>query len=135
MASSCWNQTLADCLNGHEQHVVLLENDDEVSMTCHEEHVLLRVQLTNPSLEKYPLPSWYRLGQFSLAHFQGALALAPATGHLWLLLSLPRDCSQDQLLKSLEALLNQRDTWRSVIARLARPGHKFQPISLRKLPY
>lgn len=134
MSSSSWHQTLFDCLRGREQQVLLLEENDEVNMYRDEQHVLLRVQLTEPHLE-IPLQSWSRLGQSSLAHFQGALALAPTTGYLWLQQSLPRDCSQEHMLKSLEALLNQRDTWRSVVARLTRPERKFQPTSLRKLPH
>ncbi|KAA6176031.1 type III secretion protein [Pseudomonas sp. MPR-R5A] len=135
MVSSSCQQKLADCLAGREQHVLLFEQDDEVSVQCSEHRVLLGVQLTHSRLEHYSLQSWHRLGQSSLAHFQGALALAPATGHLWLLQGLPRDCSQEHLLKSLEALFNQRDTWRSVVARLARPGPPSRSLSLRKLPY
>lgn len=122
-------------MNRREQQVQLFEQDDEISLHCHEHQVLLRVQLTHPGLETYPLQAWQRLGQASLAHFTGALALSPVTGHLWLVQSLARDISQEHLLSALEALLNQRDTWRRVVARLARPGRKFQAIPLRKPLY
>lgn len=119
-------------MNGRQPQVQLFEQGDEISLHCHEHQVLLRVQLTHPALEPYPLQAWQRLGQASLVHFQGALALSPVTGHLWLVQGLPRDCPQDHLLSALEALLNQRDTWRRVVARLARPGRKLQAIPLRK---
>lgn len=134
MSSSDWQQTLTDCLSGHQQTVLLFEQDDEVNVQCDEQRVVLRAQLTPADLE-FPLQSWCLLGQSSLAHFQGALALAPATGHLWLVQCLPGQCSQKHLLKSLEVLLNQRDTWRSVTARLRKAGRKFQPTSLRQLPH
>lgn len=133
MSSSDWQQTLADCLSGRAHDVRLFEHEDEVNVQCCEQRVVLRVQLTNPHTN-VPLNAWCRLGHSSLAQFQGALALAPTTGHLWLLQCLPRDCTHEHLLKSLEALLNQRDTWRSVIARLTTTGRKFWPTSLRKLP-
>lgn len=132
-APSSWLEPLVDCLNGHEQQARLYESDDELSLHRHEFHLLLRIQLTHPGLQTYPLQAWQRLGHASLAHFKGALALCPVTGHLWLVQSLPRDCSQDHLLNALEALLNQRDTWRCVIARQAKPGRKFQAIALRQL--
>lgn len=134
MSSSDWQQKLTDCLSGREPHMVLLEQEDEVNVHCYEQRLLLRVQLTNPYLTT-PLQRWCYLGHSSLAHFQGALALAPATGHLWLVQCLPRESSQEQLLKSLEALLNQRDTWRSVTARLTKAGRPLRPTSLRKLPH
>jgi hypothetical protein len=122
---------LVDCLNGHQQQARLSENDDELSLHCHEDHLVLRIQLTRPGLDNHPLQAWQRLGQASLAHFKGALALCPLTGHLWLVQGLPRNCRQDQLLNALEALLNQRDTWRCVIARHARPERKLQAAALR----
>ncbi|WP_256344420.1 type III secretion protein [Pseudomonas sp. F8002] len=127
-----WHSTLIDCLNGHQPQARLYENDDELSLQCHENHLLLRIQLTRPGLTTYPLQAWLRLGGASLAHFAGALAICPRTGHLWLVQGLPRGCSQDQLLNALEALLNQRDTWRSVIARQAKPARKCQATVLRK---
>lgn len=123
---------MLNCLSGHQPQARLHENDDELSLHRDESHLLLRIQLTRPGLETYPLQAWQRLGHASLAHFRGALALCPVTGQLWLVQALPRDCSRNQLLNALEALLNQRDTWRGVVARQARPGRKFQAITLRK---
>lgn len=123
---------MTDCLNGPQRPVQLYEQDDEISLYCHEHQILLRVQLSHPGLETYPLQAWQRLGQASLAHFKGALALSPVTGQLWLVQGLARDYSQEHLLSAIEALLNQRDAWRCVVARLARPGRKLQAIALRK---
>ncbi len=126
---------MVDCLNGHQPQAQLYENNHALSLHCDEDYLLLRIQLTHAGLDTYPLQAWQCLGQASLAHFKGALALCPLTGHLWLVQSLPRDCSQEHLLSTLEALLNQRDTWRCVVARLARPGRKLQAIPLRKPLY
>lgn len=119
-------------MNGRRQQAHLSEDDDQVSLLCYEHAVLLRVQLTHPGLQPHRLQAWQRIGQASLAHFKGALALSPDTGHLWLVQGLPRNSSQDQVLTSLEALLNQRDTWRGVVARLATPRRTVQAIALRK---
>ncbi|SDO66167.1 hypothetical protein [Pseudomonas azotoformans] len=127
-----WRSALLDCLNGHQSNARLYENDDELSLNCHENHLLLRIQLTRPGLTSYPLQAWLRLGGPSLAHFKGTLALCPSTGHLWLMQGLSRGCSLDQLLNALEALLNQRDTWRRVVARQAKPARKSHATALRK---
>ena len=103
---------MLNCLSGHQPQARLHENDDELSLHRDESHLLLRIQLTRPGLETYPLQAWQRLGHASLAHFRGALALCPVTGQLWLVQALPRDCSRNQR-DALEALLNQRDTWRA----------------------
>lgn len=131
IAPDNWSQQLADCLNGRQQQVLVFEKDDAISLHCNKHQLLLHVQLTRTRFDIYPLQAWLRLGQASLAHFDGALALSPVTGDLWLVQGLPRDSSQSQVLSTLEALLNQRDTWRSLVARLARPGRKLQAIALR----
>ncbi|TFY86973.1 type III secretion protein [Pseudomonas kairouanensis] len=119
-------------MDGRQPHVQLFEQDDELSLQCHELQVVLRVQLTHPGLDIYPMQAWQRLGQASLAHFKGALALSPVTGQLWLVQGLARDCSLNHLMSALEALLNQRDTWRCIVARLAKPAHTRQALALRK---
>lgn len=131
-APSDWLQPIADCLEGRTPHIRLFEKDDELSVQCHEHQVVLRVQLTRAGLDTYPLQAWLRLGQASLMHFKGALALSPVTGHFWLVQGLARDCSLDHLLNALQALLNQRDTWRRIVARQATPGRTRQAIALRK---
>ncbi|MCF5721596.1 type III secretion protein [Pseudomonas syringae] len=123
---------MLDCLHGHQPQAQLYENDDELSLHCHDSHLLLRIQLTHPDLETYSVQAWLRLGLASLAHFKGSLARCPVTGHLWLVQCLPRDCSQSHLLNALEALLNQRDTWRRIVARQTKPGRMFQASTLRK---
>lgn len=131
MASRELNELLTNWLAGRERQFTLFENNDEIDLRRDEQHLLLSVQLTHQHLNKAPLEIWMRLAQSSLKHFQGALAAAPANGHLWLLQRLSGKCTQDHLLASLEALLNQRDTWRATIERLARPGLKLNPTSLR----
>jgi len=135
MESSNWNELLDSCLSGPNTQITLFEENNEINVSRHEQGVLLSVQLTCQNFDQKTLENWVRLGQASLNHSQGALALAPSSGHLWLLQRLPRDCGQPQLLASLEALLNQRDTWRSMVERLARPAMKFNPTSLRPQRY
>jgi hypothetical protein len=76
-----------------------------------------------------------RLGAASLNHFQGALAQKADTGALWLVQSLRGGQGETRVLKCLEQLLNQRDTWRAAIKRLVRPSQNFKPTSLRSLPF
>jgi len=135
MESSNWDEQLVNYLNGREYQITLFEENDEINLRRFEHSLLLSIQLTRQNLGPKALETWTRLGQASLEHFRGALALEPAGGHLWLLQRLPRDCGQPQLLASLEALLNQRDTWRSLVERLARPALNFNPTSLRPQPY
>ena len=134
MASSELNALLKSWLAGRERQFTLFEDNDEIDLRRNEQHLLLSVQLTHQHLNKASLELWMRLAQSSLKHFQGALAAAPTNGHLWLLQRLPGQCTQDHLLASLETLLNQRDTWRATIERLARPGMKLNPTSLRAQP-
>ncbi|QHF42940.1 hypothetical protein PspS35_03730 [Pseudomonas sp. S35] len=111
-----------------------MEGDDHINVRSSEHGVLLCVQLTRDCPDPRSLGTWLRIGQSSLLHFAGALAQAPACGRLWLLQHLPHTCSQAEVLATLEALLNQRDTWRRVAKRLVMPASKLYVTSLRSLP-
>ncbi|MTD19943.1 type III secretion protein [Pseudomonas sp. CCM 7891] len=120
-------------LGTREEQITLLEDNDEIILRRHAGVLLLNVQLTHDRLDKSLLQTWMRLGGASLNHFQGALTQAPASGALWLTQCLPGRPGETQLLGCLESLLNQRDTWRAIVARLARPVQKLHPTSLRSL--
>lgn len=116
-------------------HLTLHEENSTISLQRHTEALLLSAQLTEHPPSNSQLQTWMRMGGSSLNHFQGALAIAPENGALWLLQALPPDCSTAQLLAGLESLLNQRDIWRSVAARLARPAHSIIPRPLGQRSY
>lgn len=128
-------ELLCNWLNSRTEELILFEDDDEIILSRGSDTLLLRVQLTSSRPDKSHLHTWMRLGNASLSHFQGALAQAPATGVLWLVQCLPHSAGEKHLLDSLEALLNQRDTWRAMITRLTKPTPRFQPTSLRSLPH
>lgn len=115
--------------------MLVLENDDEIILKRHGGALLICVQLTSCRPDHAALQGWLRLGAISLNHFQGSLAQAPNSGALWLVQCVRNDPNETSLLNGLEALLNQRDTWRSTVARLALPAHKSKPTSLRSLSY
>lgn len=121
-------------LNSHAKELRLFENNDEIRLRHHSNTVLLSVQLTQHPPDKALLQTCMRLGGVSLDHFQGALAQVPASGELLLIHCLHDGQDEKRLLGCLESLLNQRDTWRSVAARLARTSQNFTPSSLRSLP-
>lgn len=126
---------ITNWLNSRAEELRLIEDHDEILLRQGSNTLLLQVQLTRDRPDKSHLNTWMHLGNASLSHFQGALAQAPATGALWLTQCLQESTSEKPLLDSLEALLNQRDTWRAMIARLAKQGPRFQPTSLRSLPH
>jgi hypothetical protein len=121
-------------LDGHEEQLSLFEDNDEIILRRHMKTLLVSVQLTHDRVDNSLLETWMRLGGASLSHFQGALAQAPVDGALWLIQGLREGLGEKHLLDCLEALLNQRDTWRAMVTHLARPALKFNPTSLRPLP-
>ncbi|MBN2990518.1 CesT family type III secretion system chaperone [Pseudomonas cedrina subsp. fulgida] len=131
MEPSNWIKALEHAFNRAETQLTLFQDNDEIHLQRHEHGWLLRVQLTHEPASSSTLQMWLRLGQASLEHFQGALALAPFSGHLWLLERIPKSVDQTPLLASLEALLNQRDRWRAVATRIAKPVWKSKTNSLR----
>ncbi|QLG91343.1 type III secretion protein [Pseudomonas yamanorum] len=122
-------------LSSDKQQITLCEGDDEITLKRQGDAVVLGAQLTSTRSDNTTLQNWLHLSAASLNHFQGALAQAPASGALWLIHCLRGEYSERHLLKCLEALLNQRDTWRAMAARLAKPTQKFTPTSLRSLPH
>ncbi|AMW85848.1 type III secretion protein [Pseudomonas sp. TH34] len=122
-------------VNGTEGQLRLFEDDDEIIFQRISNTVQLSVQLTQSRPDTLRLQTLMRLGGASLNHFHGALALEPASGVLWLVQCLREGADEKRLLGCLEALLNQRDTWRAIVARLAAPTRKPMPTSLRSLPY
>jgi hypothetical protein len=128
-------EVLIHWLSSHKEQIYLFEDDDEIILRRQAGAMLLSVQLTRHRPDNSLLGNWLRPGLASLNHFQGALAQAPASGALWLLQRVPGNHCSERLLADLESLLNQRDTWRAIVARLAAPTRKPVPTSLRSLPY
>lgn len=124
-----------DWLNSREEQLSVFEGDDEIILKRQAKTLLLGAQLTSAVADSAALYSWMRLGAASLNHFQGALAQKPDTGALWLIQNLRGAGDEADLCDSLQALLNQRDTWRATAARLVRPALNLKPTSLRSRPY
>ena len=133
-AFSKLKDVLVHWLSSQKEQINLFEDDDEIILRRQAGAMLLSVQLTQHRPDNALLGNWIRPGHASLSHFQGALAQAPASGALWLLQRVPGDPGSERLLADLESLLNQRDTWRAIVARLATPTRKPIPTSLRSLP-
>ncbi|MGR3967137.1 type III secretion protein [Pseudomonas sp. 910_23] len=126
---------VGDWLSGREEKIAIFEGDDEVTLRRQGDAVLLGVQLTSAVTDNSALQGWLRLGAASLNHFQGALAQKADTGALWLIQRLRTDRGEAHVLNCLETLLNQRDTWRAIVARLARPAQNLKPTPLRSRAY
>ncbi len=126
-------ELLIECVRTGSGEFRLFENDDEIVLRHCSNALLLSVQLTHHAPNKSMLATWMRLGAISLAHFQSALAQCPASGTLWLIHCLHKPCDEQHLRCHIEALLNQRDTWRATFARLNKPAHPLRPTSLRSL--
>jgi hypothetical protein len=126
---------IARWVNGTEGQLRLFEDDDEIIFQRISNAVQLSVQLTQSRPDTLGLQTLMRLGGASLNYFHGALALDPVSGVLWLVQCLREGPNEKRLLDCLEALLNQRDTWRAMATRLARPAQKFTPTSLRSLTH
>lgn len=118
--------------NRHEP-LSLFEGDDEITLRTQGDTLLLGAHLSSLAPEQPGLEQWMRLGAASLKHFQGALAQKADTGALWLVQST--DQGEAHALGCLEALLNQRDTWRAIVACLARPALHLKPTPLRSRSY
>ena len=134
MACSKLRALLTSWLNGHEEQLTLFENEDEIIVQRVSNRLLVKVQLTKAGEDKAHLRTWMRLGGPSLSYFHGAVALAPSTGALWLIQCVAMG-NGEQLAKCLESLLNQRDTWRAIVARQARSVRTFIPTSLRSISH
>jgi hypothetical protein len=126
---------LRDWLSSRKEQLSFFEGDDEIMLKHQGGGLLLSVQLTLTRADTATLQSWMRLGGASLSHFHGALAQKADSGGLWLIQNLPGGQGEAYVLGCLEALLNQRDTWRATVARLARKNQNLKPTSLRSLSY
>ncbi len=118
-----------------QEPLSLFEGDDEITLRSQGDTLLLGAHLSFLTPEHPGLEQWMRLGAASLNHFQGALAQKADTGALWLIQSLHTDRGEAHVLGCLEALLNQRDTWRAIGARLTRPSQNLKPTPLRSRSY
>lgn len=126
---------ISEWLLSRKEQIILYEADSEITLKHQGDTLLLKVQLTSTHSDNATHQLWMRLGAASLNHFQGALAQKADTGALWLVQSLRDGQGETRVLKCLEQLLNQRDTWRAAIKRLVRPSQNFKPTSLRSLPF
>ncbi len=122
-------------LSSGEQQITLFEEEDEITLKLQGDAVLLEVQLTSSCSDNTALQKWLRLGAASLNHFNGALAQKADTGALWLIQTLRGNRADAHVLGCLEALLNQRDTWRAIVTRFARQAPNLKPTPLRSRLY
>ncbi|KTB68472.1 MULTISPECIES: hypothetical protein [Pseudomonas] len=129
------SELVIDWAQSNEAQLTLYEENNRICLQRHTQALLISAQLTESAPGNSQLQTWMGLGGHSLNHFQGALAMAPESGALWLLQILPPTCGTEQLLASLESLLNQRDIWRTLAARLSRPAQRFKPRPLGQLLY
>lgn len=97
------------------EHFTVVIDDGEATFCKLDEGLLASVELSVPVTHEVALEDLLRLAHPSLSRFPGALARSPQDGRLWLLAQLPPDRHIDDLIEVLEALLNQRDTWQSII--------------------
>ncbi|MET3453957.1 MULTISPECIES: type III secretion system chaperone [Pseudomonas] len=101
-------------VDGPERFSLVID-DGEATFSKLDEAVLVSVELTVPMTHEVLLEDLLRLAHPSLSRFPGALARSPQDGRLWLLTQLAPDGHIDDLIEALEALLNQRDTWQSIL--------------------
>ncbi|BDB17532.1 hypothetical protein cym2001_08970 [Pseudomonas sp. CYM-20-01] len=126
---------VSDWLNSRDEQTTFYEGDDPIVLKRQSGSLLLAAQLTSTCSDNTALQRWMRLGFVSLNHFQGALARKADNGALWLIQSLQGEQREACVLVCLEALLNQRDTWRAACARFAHQPRNLRPTSLRSLSY
>lgn len=126
---------ISDWLNSRQAQLSMFEGDDEIILKHQGDTLLLGAQLTSTRSDNPVLQRWMRLGAASLNHFHGALAQKADSGALWLIQSVRGGQGVTDVLACLEALLNQRDTWRATFARLAPATEHLKPTSLRSLSY
>ncbi|MBT2340240.1 MULTISPECIES: type III secretion system chaperone [Pseudomonas] len=114
-------QLLRWSANADEQAPFTLVIDDgDVTLSKLDDALLLAVELPHPVTSEAPLEDLLRLAHPSLARFPGALARSPHDARLWLMAQPAPDGHLDDLIELLEALLNQRDTWQSILHKTPR---------------
>ncbi|WP_342650430.1 type III secretion system chaperone [Pseudomonas sp. REB1044] len=102
------------------EHLKLLIDDGEVTFAHLDDALLLSVALPAEVSQGASLEQVLRLAHPSLSRFPGALARGPDDARLWLMAQVARDAHVDDLIELLEALLNQRDTWQSMLHKAPR---------------
>lgn len=117
-------------LDGNEPLLGFSADNGQVQVQRLPGGLSLGVALNGRTHDESSLQQALRLGQPSLAHFPGALARDPASGQLWLLQWLGETCDCDTLLNHVEVLLNQRDTWQSMLSEPPTTPPKARPLSL-----
>lgn len=110
------------------EHFAIVVDEGEAIFTKLEDSLLVSVELTVAQAKEASLENLLRLAHPSLSRFPGSLARSEQDGRLWLLAHLAPDSHVDDLSGVLEALLNQRDTWQSMLnkdqcAGARRPAH------------
>lgn len=129
------NHSIGNWLCNKEEQMTLFEEDGDVTLTNQTNVLLLGAELSSTRTDGVALQYWTRLGTASLAHFQRALAQNRNTGALWLTQRLKGELNEARVLNCVVALLNQRDTWRAIFARLGRPSLSVKPFPLRSQLY
>jgi len=100
----------------------LVIDDGDVTFDKLEGALLLSVELPASGSNEAALEEALRLAHPSLSRFPGALARSPADARLWLVAQCGPHGHVDDLIELLEALLNQRDTWQSILHKASRGG-------------
>lgn len=98
----------------------LVIDDGDVTFDKRDGALQLAVELPASVSHEAPLEDVLRLAHPSLSRFPGALARSPDDARLWLMAQLPAHGHVDDLIELLEALLNQRDTWQSMLHKTSR---------------
>ncbi|MFB4391334.1 MULTISPECIES: type III secretion system chaperone [unclassified Pseudomonas] len=98
----------------------LVIDDGDVTFEKLEDALLLSVELPAGVSGEASLEEMLRLAHPSLSRFPGALARSPIDARLWLMAQSAPDGHVDDLVELLEALLNQRDTWQSILQKKPR---------------
>ncbi|MCJ8205531.1 type III secretion system chaperone [Pseudomonas sp. RGM2987] len=101
-------------------HFTLVIDDGDVTFDKLEGALLLSVELPAGASNEAALEAVLRLAHPSLSRFPGALARSPDDARLWLVAQLAANGHVDDLIELLEALLNQRDTWQSILQKSPR---------------
>ncbi|MFB3302682.1 type III secretion protein [Pseudomonas sp. AMR01] len=127
------NTLIAGWVHAREDPLTLFEDNHAITLQRESGALKLSVQLTLSRPGNAQLETWMRPGEYSLGRFQGALSQAPDRGALWLVQCLQDEANEEQILGCLESLLNQRDAWRAMVARQARPLPPTPSSALRSL--
>ncbi|SEN83761.1 type III secretion system chaperone [Pseudomonas sp. NFACC39-1] len=114
------------------EHFAIVIDDGEAIFNKLDDGLLVSVELTVAPAQETSVEDLLRLAHPSLSRFPGALARSPQDERLWLLAQLAPAAHIDDVFEVLEALLNQRDTWQSILNKDQRAGARrptrFHPL-------